>query len=318
MIPGPRRRLRRVAWIACALCALPLSALAQATAPPAPTASPTPRPFTLEVDVQVVSVTAVVHDKAGKFVPGLTLKDVEIYEDGQKQQLSYFQEASGPEAKIPLSVVLVLDASGSMDKTMRFLQEAALTFVHKLEEVDTALVVQFNDSVKASVDFSDDIGRLEQFVEALQAWGGTSLNDAVHYSLNRIKDQKGRKAVIVFSDGDDTTSSFKDQEVVDYARAVESTIYTVGIGSVDGRFLRKLADETGGAFFHASKVGELNKIFSGISDELHHHYALAYTPTKAPDGSFRTIEVRVPGRKDLQVRVRKGYFAVQRRRAPAR
>jgi Ca-activated chloride channel homolog len=318
MTQGRWGRSRRASWLAGALFALPLPAFAQATAPPAPAASPTPRPFTLEVDVQVVSVTAVVHDKAGKFVPGLRLEDVEVYEDGRKQQLSYFQEASGPEAKIPLSVVLVLDASGSMDKTMHFLQEAALTFVHKLEEVDTALVVQFNESVKASVDFSDDIARLEQFVEALQAWGGTSLNDAVHYSLNRIKDQKGRKAVIVFSDGDDTTSSFKNQEVVDYARAVEATIYTVGIGSVNGGFLRKLADETGGSFFHASKVSELNKIFSGISDELHHHYALAYTPAKAPDGSFRTIEVRVPGRKDLQVRVRKGYFAVQRRRPPAR
>ena len=189
--------------------------------------------------------------------------------------------------------------------------------MHKLEEVDSALVVQFNESVKASAEFSDDIARLEQYVEALQAWGWTSLNDAVHYSLNRIKDQRGRKALIVFSDGDDTTSRFKEQEVVDYARAVEATIYTVGIGSVDRGFLNRIAEETGGEFFHASKVAELNKIFSSIADELHHHYALAYTPTRAPDGSWRAIEVRLPGRKDLQVRVRKGYFAVPRRRPPA-
>jgi Ca-activated chloride channel homolog len=292
-------------------------AAAQGTSAPQPGASPTPRPFTVEVDVQVVSVTAVIHDKAGKFVPGLTVKDVEVYEDGRKQSVSFFKEASGPEAKIPLSVILVLDASGSMVKTMRFLQEAALTFVHKLEEVDQALVVQFNESVKGSVEFTGDTERLDQFVEALQAWGGTSLNDAVHYSLNRIKDQPGRKAVIVFSDGEDTTSSLKEQEVVDYARAVEATIYTVGIGSVDRGFLKKMADETGGSFFHASKVSELNRIFSGIADELHNHYALAYTPDRLPDGNWRAIEVRLPARKDASVRVRKGYFAVKRRKPPA-
>ena len=315
------------------LAAAPL-ARAQPTALPSPEPSPsvapavapspaaTPKPFTLAVDVDVVSVTAVVHDKAGRFVPGLGARDVEVYEDGVRQEVSYFREASGAEGeKIPLSIVMVLDSSGSMRNSMRFLREAANTFVSKLEDVDTGLIVQFNDTVKGSAEFTGDLDRLERFIDSLQPWGGTALYDAVHYGLNRVRDQPGRKAVIVFSDGADHNSSMTEQEVIDYARSVEATVYSILIKGEQGLlgrsprgFLRKIAQETGGRFFYPDKVGELIRVFSGISDELHHHYALAYTPRRPPDGTWRTIEVRLVGKKDLQVRVRKGYFAVRRRK----
>jgi len=138
--------------VAAVAGALVCSAVVRAQAPPpspspSPAPSPSIRPFTLEVDVDVVSVTAVVHDKAGRFVRGLGPGDIEVYEDGVRQDVSYFREVSGPAAeKIPLSVVLVLDASGSMRNNMHFLQEAAITLVHRLEDVDSALVVDFNES----------------------------------------------------------------------------------------------------------------------------------------------------------------------------
>jgi Ca-activated chloride channel family protein len=297
--------------------------LAAAAEARAQSPAPTPKPFTLGVDVDVVSVTAVVHDKAGKFIPGLGAKDVQVFEDGVRQEVSYFREASGESGeKIPLSVVLVLDSSGSMHNSMRFLREAAITFVRKLEDVDSGLVVQFNESVKGSTEFTGDADRLEQFVESLQPWGGTALYDAVHYGLNRVKDQPGRKAVIVFSDGADHNSSMSEQEVIDYARSVEATVYSILIRGEQGLlgrsprgFLRKIAQETGGSFFYPDKVADLIRVFAGISDELHHHYALAYTPTRPPDGTWRTVEVRLVNRKDAQVRVRKGYFAVRRRKA---
>src|SRR4029453_2354114 len=139
---------------------------------------------------------------------------------GVVQELVSFREATDGDEKIPLSVVLVLDASGSMKKNLQFLQSAAGHFVDKLEGADKALVVSFNESVKGSAEFTGDTDRLTQFVDGLQAWGGPSPYDALHYSLGRIKDQAGRKAVIVFSDGDDNTSSPSEQEVIDYARAV--------------------------------------------------------------------------------------------------
>jgi VWFA-related protein len=290
---------------------------AQQPAPP----QVVPKPFTLEVDVDVVSVTAVVFDKAGRPVRGLGTKDVELLESGVKQEVSYFREASSlgdPSERVPLSIILVLDTSGSMRDNMRFLQESVLNFVYRLEEVDSALVVSFNESVKGSAEFTGDIDRLERFVEGLQAWGGTSLNDAIHYSLGRIKDAPGRKALIVFSDGDDTTSQLAEKDVVDYARAVEATVYSIGFKGPGSRgFLRKLANETGGQYYAPDKVSELIKVFNEISNELKNHYLLAYTPTKEPDGSWRAISLTV-NRADAEVRVRKGYFAVKRSRPPAR
>jgi Ca-activated chloride channel family protein len=291
------------------------SALPQAPAPSGP-------PPTFQVESDVVSVTAVVYDKAGRFIRGLGKADVQVLEDGVPQEVSFFSEVKGE--RIPLSVVLVLDGSGSMQKTMPFLREAATTFIHKLEDADKALVVQFNQSVKGSVEFTSDIERLDDFVDAMEAWGGTSLYDAIQYSLNRVKDQTGRKAVVVFTDGADTTSTTKEQEVIDYARSVEATVYCVGIRGESGLmarsprgFLRRIASETGGAFFFPERIGELIKVFAGISDELHNHYALAYIPKRPLDGSWRAIQVRV-NRADAEVRVRKGYFAFKRARpAPA-
>jgi Ca-activated chloride channel homolog len=331
------KRFALVALCVGALAALaparaqqPPAAPAQAKPTPTPQApgqpAPTPpviKPFTLEVTVDVVSVTAVVFDKAGRLVRGLGTKDVQLFENGVKQEVSYFREASSlgdPSERVPLSIVLVLDTSGSMKPNMHFLQEAVLNFLYKLEEIDTALLVSFNESVKGSAEFTGDTDRLERFVEGLQAWGGTSLYDAIHYSLGRIKDAPGRKALVIFSDGDDTTSQLQDKDVVDYARAVESTVYSIGFKGQGGMmsssprgFLRKIATETGGQYFAPDKVGELIKVFNEISNELKNHYLLAYTPTKEPDGTWREIALKV-NRPDTEVRVRKGYFSVKRRR----
>ncbi len=307
--------IRRALISALVLASLALSGSAPVTAQdPAPDI----KPFVLEVEVDLVSVTAVVFDKKGNFIRDLGTDDIELYEDGVLQQVDYFREASSDEGeRVPLSVVLALDTSGSMNRSMRFLQEAVLNFVYKLEEVDTAMVVSFNESVKGSAEFTDDLDRLERFVDGLQAWGGTSLYDAIQYALNRIRDAPGRKAVIVFSDGADTTSSMRDREVVDYASAVEATVYCIGFkgsgrgGSASG-FLKKISKETGGQFFSPGNVSDLIKVFNAISDELKNHYLLAYTPKREADGSWREIKLEVT-RPDTKVRVRKGYFHIERR-----
>ena len=118
--------------------------------------------------------------------------------------------------------------------------------------------------------------------------------------------------------GLDTTSSSRDKEVVDYARAVEATVYAIGFkgsgpgGSPKG-FLKKIASETGGQFFSPGNVSDLIKVFNAISDELKNHYLLAYTPKREADGSWREIELKV-NRTDIKVRVRKGYFHIERSR----
>lgn len=298
---------------------LVLASLALSGRAPVTAQDPVPqrKPFTLEVEVDVVSVTAVVFDQKGNFIRDLSTADVQLYEDGVLQKVDYFREASSDEGeRVPLSIVLALDTSGSMNESMRFLQEAVLNFVYKLEEVDTAMVVSFNESVKGSAEFTGDLDRLERFVDGLQAWGGTSLYDAIQYGLNRIRDAPGRKAIIVFSDGADTTSSIRDRDVVDYASAVEATVYCIGFkgsgpgGSASG-FLKKISKETGGQYFSPGNVSDLIKVFNAISDELKNHYLLAYTPKREADGSWREIELKVT-RPDTKVRVRKGYFHIAR------
>jgi VWFA-related protein len=280
-------------------------------------AAQTPAPPSFEAVASLVSLTVVVRDQQDRFVRGLGPTDVRVLEDGVPQEVAFFREASEQgETRPPLSVVLVLDSSGSMRHNLPLLQEAAVAFVERLADPDRALVVQFNESVKGSAEFTSDADRLEQFILALEAWGGTSLYDAIRYSLGRVRDQPGRKAVVVFTDGADTTSTIKEGELIDYARSVEATVYSVGIRGEEGLFarsprgfLRKIANETGGEFFFPERAGELLKIFTRISDELHSHYLLGYAPKRTADGSWRAIEVKVPGKKDVSVRVRKGYFA---------
>jgi VWFA-related protein len=276
------------------------------------------RPPTFGAEVGVVSVTAVIFDRSGRFVSGLGPQDIEVYEDGVRQQVSYFHQASGGQEKIPLWVVLALDTSGSMRTHLPLLKEAALTFVRRLEDADVILVVDFNEAVRGSAEFTNDIPRLETFIEGREAWGGTSLYDATHYALSRVRGQSGRKALVLFSDGEDTTSSMSEKEVVAYARAVEATVYCVGIRGEEGRsprgFLKKLAEESGGRVFFPDRVDQLTGVFSSILQELHSHYALGYTPTRPPDGRWRKIQVRVL-RPGVDVRVRQGYVAL-RHRAP--
>jgi Ca-activated chloride channel homolog len=317
----------RTLFFSTAVLLAAASAQPPSTTPPAGTAPPRPptppRPFSFPVDVPVVTLTVVVQDQAGHFVHGLGPSDVEVLEDGALQHVSYFRDAGTgipAEERPPLSVVLVLDGSGSMRRNMPFLQEAAVSFLRKLKETDRALVVQFNEGIRGSAEFTSDLERLEQFVLALQSFGGTSLYDAVQYGLGRIKDQPGRKAVIVFSDGADHNSTLSEDDVVEYARTVEATVYCVGIRGSEGflargprGFLRKVARETGGEFFYPDKVGDLIRIFSGISDELQNHYLLAYTPSRAADGAWRRVEVRLKHKQNAEVRARKGYFAVARR-----
>ena len=301
---------------------LGLTAVAVLFAPASWAQAPaSPPPITVEADIQMVAVTAVVFDKGGHFVRGLTPKDIQVLEDGVPQDVTIFREARGGEDQIPLSVALVLDTSGSMKESLTFLQEAATSFAYKLDDVDQTLVVSFNETVKGSSEFSDDLDRAERFINGLQAWGGTSLYDAVDYSLSRIKDRSGRKALVVFSDGADTTSALDAKAVIERAKAIEATIYGIafkgnnpgfGGGSAKG-FFNRLADETGGAVYSPDKVGDLLKVFSAIADELRNHYLLAYSPTKAPDDAWRKLEVKV-ARPGVEVRVRKGYVAAKKRK----
>lgn len=277
---------------------------------------PQPRPpLIIGAEVEIVSVPVLVFDKAGRFVPDLKKQDIQILEDGVPQDITYLASSTGDD-RIPLSIGLTLDTSGSMKPSIAFLKEAATYFTGKLEASDQALVVQFNESVKSSSEFTDDTDRMDAFINGLQVWGGTALYDAVLYTLDRLRDRPGRKALILLSDGDDSGSSraTKDQ-VTAMAKSLEVSIYSVGIQGFDTPrgFLKNLAEDTGGAYYFPSKVNELIRVFEAISKDLKNNYLVAYSPKRSADNTYRKIEVRV-ARPEVAVRVRPGYMAARKRR----
>ncbi|HQZ15833.1 MAG TPA: VWA domain-containing protein [Vicinamibacteria bacterium] len=292
-----------------------LAAALRSSTPSAPAQDPQQRPpIIIGAEVEVVSVPVIVHDKAGRFVAGLKKEDIQILEDGVPQEITYLASSTG-EDRIPLSIALTLDTSGSMKGSITFLKEAATYFTGKLELTDQALVVQFNESVKSSSEFTDDTDRMDAFINGLQVWGGTALYDSVMYSLDRLRDRPGRKALILLSDGDDTSSVAGKAQVTALAKSLEVSIYAVGIQGFDTPrgFLKNLAEDTGGAYYFPNKTSELIKVFEAIAKDLKNNYLIAYSPKRAADNTYRKIEVRV-NRPEVTVRVRPGYMAARKRR----
>lgn len=272
-------------------------------------------PLVIESAVEVVSVPVLVFDKGGNFVANLKKEEIQILEDGVPQQILYLGTSTG-EDRIPLSIALTLDTSGSMGPSVEFLKEAATYFTGKLDTTDQALVVQFNESVKSSAEFTNDIDRMDSFINGIQVWGGTALYDAILYSLDRLRDRPGRKALILLSDGDDNGASSSDKkQVTAIARSLEVSIYAVGIKGFDTPrgFLKNLATDTGGAYYFPNKVGELIEVFEAIAKDLKNNYIIAYSPKREADNTYRKIEVKI-ARPEVDVRVRPGYMAAKKRR----
>lgn len=272
-------------------------------------------PLIIGAEVEVVSVPVLVFDKGGRFIPDLKKEDITILEDGVAQEIMYLSSSTGAD-RIPLSIALVLDTSGSMSPSIDFLKESATFFTSKLESDDQALVVQFNETVKSSSEFSNDTERMDSYINGMQVWGGTALYDAVMYGLDRLRDRPGRKALILLSDGDDSGSSQASKgQVTALAKSLDVSIYSVGIEGFDTPkgFLKNLAQDTGGTYHFPNKVSELIKVFDEIAKDLKNNYLVAYSPKRAADNTYRKIEVRV-ARPEVTVRVRPGYMAAKKRR----
>jgi VWFA-related protein len=270
--------------------------------------------------VEAVNLSVVVTDKKGRFVPDLDAEDFLVYENRVPQELAFFT------AEVtPVTLLLLLDASTSVRESVDGIKEAASNFVSKLWEGDQAIIADFNERVRFSSHFSDDVDRLVSTIQSLYPSGWTALYDSVLLSLEKVSEAEGRKALLVFTDGDDSRSvgfgsEASAKDVVEGAKFSEVTIYAVGFegrgmgGGVNKGFLKKLSEETGGNAFFPKGIGDLNQSFEQIQDELHSQYRLAYVPSKLEKtGEWRAIEVRVKDRDDLVVRTRQGYYAVPER-----
>lgn len=271
---------------------------------------------TFRSGTQLVSVFATVLDAQNRLVPDLVQDDFEILDNDKVQELLLFR--NDPQ---PITVVLMLDTSGSMTASIDLLKSAAEQFLLRLLPEDKAAVGAFNDKIEVSAHFSNDRDSLVAEVKDLDYGNGTRLYDAVAESMNTLNGIEGRRVVLVFTDGDDTSSRIGRGAVLDRARAEEVMIYAIGLQSEmfdgvrtvrskpDGG-LRRLAEETGGGYFELKRTSELGATFSRVAQELHSQYALGFQAQQL-DGKVHklTLRLKQPG---MTARARKNYLAASR------
>jgi Ca-activated chloride channel family protein len=269
--------------------------------------------------VELVSLNVTVTDGAGKYAIDLTEPEFEVYEDGAKQKLTFFSRTQQP-----ISLALLMDSSASMDERMGIAQEAAIGFARQLKKEDQAEVIDFDSQVRILQNFTNDAVALEKAIRGTTANGSTSLYNALYIALKDLKKVKAettsdirRQAIVLLSDGDDTSSLIEFDQVLDLAKRSETVIYAIGLrqGEIARRefkeaefVLKQLATETGGRAYFPTDARELQKIYQSIWDELSSQYAIAYSSGNPKrDGAWRRIQVRLvkPG---LTARTKQGYY----------
>ena len=270
----------------------------------------------IRASVDVVNVLCTVRGRGGNYLTDLKLEDFEIIEDGVRQKVQFFSNETGADAQ-PMTVVLLMDTSGSVKDKLGFEQEAANEFLRQTlrKNRDLAAIVQFDSEVSLIQDFTYDYEVLENAILSIRAGGSTKLYDAIWVSVNELlRHEVGRRMLVILSDGADTQSVTRDTEALKIAQEHDVVIYGLGVRS--GRFdsdfgkLKKFAEGTGGLFFN-SKVDleKLREAFTRINRGIKNQYALGYVSANPRrDGSFREIKVRMK-RSGLNVTHRKGYYA---------
>jgi Ca-activated chloride channel family protein len=282
---------------------------------------PQTAPPSFRAGVDVVSLNVTVTDGTAHYVTDLHPDDFSIFEDGVKQDITLFSRTN-----LPVALALLIDTSASMETRLPVAQEAAIGFAKRLRVQDLAEIVSFDSRVIVLQTFSNNAGELEQAIRKTSAGGSTSLNNAVYIALKDLKkivaksaDEVRRQAIVVLSDGEDTSSLLPFEEVLDLAKRSETAIYTIGLKADDSSnsrgfkeaefVMRQFAQETGGRAFFPMQISELANIYGQISDELSSQYTVGYTSRNPRrDGGWRRVVVRV-GRPNTTARTKMGYFA---------
>jgi VWFA-related protein len=268
-------------------------------------------PFTVVEHVNRVVLWLSATDKKGNFITDLAQEDFRVFEDGREQQILEFYREDRP-----IRMAILLDSSGSMKEKLPEVHDAAASFVDTLREEDQALLIDFDDKVFLVEELTSDHERLKKAITSTEAIGGTAVYDVLHAAYRKIGQLDGRKAVVLLSDGDDTASQFGFKRVLEEAKSNSAMIYSIGLGG-GGQGPRKsvlkdFSDYTGGRPYFVKKASELGQVYQRIAEELRTQYYIAYSTTNDEwDGRWMKLEVRSE-RDDLDLRARRGYFAVRK------
>ena len=263
--------------------------------------------------VRTVPIYATVVDSSGRLVPDLERTDFSILDNAKPAEVSLFSNDSQP-----FSAVVMLDTSASMTANLKLLNRAAEQFLLRLLPVDRAQVGAFNDKIQLSGTFTNNRDELIGALNDLYFGNPTRLNDGIAAGLDALKGIDGRRVVLVFTDGEDTSSRTGFKDVLERARDEEVMVYSIGLESEyfngmrvvktkPSRDLRKISDETGGGYFELVKSADLAPTFSRVAQELRSQYLIGFAPASL-DNKVHKLEVKV-NRPGMTVRARRSYLA---------
>ncbi|MGH9238965.1 MAG: VWA domain-containing protein [Vicinamibacterales bacterium] len=283
-------------------------------------------PATFKGGIDLVALNVVVVDPRQQFVGGLTAGNFAVFEDGVQQDVSFFAAA-----ELPLDLAILLDTSSSMHAKIATAQEAAVGLVSALRPVDRLLVMDIKDSARVLSPLSHDLDTAKSAIRGTSAAGNTAIYNGLYLTLKEMARQKQpgrnvrRQAVVLLSDGDDTTSLVTYDDVMELARQTGISIYTIMLRSSQYESdiarrnaqaskseygMKALAQETGGRSFLALQINDLAGVYRAIGEELASQYAIGYMPTnQLRDGAYRRVNVRIVDRANAQPRTRAGYLA---------
>jgi Ca-activated chloride channel homolog len=268
-----------------------------------------PPPYLAEVDVELVELYTTVVDRRGRPVEGLTAADFKISEDGAPQTIERFEWAQD----VPVHAALLLDTSSSMAEELPAALQAAQTFFDKvLTPRDRAAVVTFADRPELVARFTADPSLLAQSIGGVRAEGETALHDAVVFGLHYLSGIRGKRALILLTDGADSRSRYRFPAALDFARRTGVAVYTIGLNILSSQAearmtLQRLADETGGRAFFIERTTALPNVYETIEGELRSQYLLAYSSTSTGKNQFRAVKVEL-SRPGLEAKTLAGYY----------
>lgn len=311
----------RRTWLLLACFALPLEAAAQVPG------------ATFRSGVDLVALNVVVTDAEEKFVAGLVADDFAVYEDGIRQDVSFFAATA-----IPLDLAILLDTSASMTDKIETVQQAAIGFAQSLRAGDRLIVVDIKDATRILHPLDADPEAAQDAIRSTVPKGGTALYNGLYLTLKELVKQRRtnggvrRQAIAVLSDGDDTASLMSFDDVMDVAKQAGIAIYTITLKSKHAiraasqggsRYfsrsefsMKAFAKETGARAFFPAEITELAGVYGTIAEELSKQYAIGYS-SKNPkrDGAFRRVVVRIADHPGVHVRTRAGYQSPRPERA---
>ncbi|HEX3107121.1 MAG TPA: VWA domain-containing protein [Terriglobales bacterium] len=277
----------------------------------------------IKVDVKLVNIFVTVTDEHGSPVGSLTKDNFQIFEDGHPQKIAVF----GKESELPLSIVLDIDTSLSTRKDLPLELASARRFAHAIiRPVDALSLYDFSEVVSQDLPFTSDLRAIDHAVDRVHTGAATALYDAVFLGAQALESRQGRKVLVVITDGGDTASQVNYQGALRAAQQAEAIVYSiidVPIEASAGRdtggehALIQLSEDTGGKYYYASSIQQLDQAFRAISDELRTQYLLAYYPSqRLAESDFRRVEVKltgVPEAANYKARHRTGYYTSKSR-----